>query len=191
MQPLRLLVVFMAGHQPADETAYLHHLLPALGISMAELEGAEVAFEHVELTQLDLMYVNGWTLASGYPVEQCTITPFTDRDGGQGFVLRVYAAETSAFRAAIHDRAGQASWPRDASRAQVRASRPRSFFQRRRTLALVIIALSMLPLLVLAGAIALLSRSVMAGLVFLLLFGAWIVLLGLAFQFKGKASPDP
>jgi hypothetical protein len=102
--PMRFtqLVVFKSGARPTDERWYLSEVLKSIGMSISELEGCQVSIRYVPRPALNQEYVIGFALESGYIIDGCTLTPFSDADGGSGFVLKVRhgAAPGAAPRAA-------------------------------------------------------------------------------------------
>lgn len=86
---LRRVIVFKAGMRPSDERWYLQQVCDALGITK-ELDGIQIKALYVEDADLNREYIMGFALSSGWSVDQCTLTPFDDQDGGRGIVLKEF-----------------------------------------------------------------------------------------------------
>jgi hypothetical protein len=83
------IIIFKTGARPADETAYLKHVLEAIGLLMNDVR-CRVDFVYVDSSNLTPMYTLGYMMELGHDANKCTRTPFVDRDGGKGLVVRVY-----------------------------------------------------------------------------------------------------
>lgn len=88
-QTIARIVIFKAGSRPGNEGWYIQHVCESIGLSLTSLEGANLDIRYVDSTNLNQAYIIGFALASGHDASQCTLTPFSDRDGGKGMVLKV------------------------------------------------------------------------------------------------------
>jgi len=88
---IKNIIIFKAGSRPPDEMWYIQQVLPAVGLSLATLSGAHIDVKYVTATDLNQQYVMGFVMASGHDANKCTLTPFNDRDGGSGMVVKVFA----------------------------------------------------------------------------------------------------
>jgi hypothetical protein len=85
------ILILVAGHKPADEMGYIQQVLPAVGLSLKALAGAHIDINYISAENLTQAYVMGLAMAAGHDVNKCTLIPFTDRDGGSGLLLKVFA----------------------------------------------------------------------------------------------------
>ena len=85
---VRKIVIFKSGSRPSDEMWYIEQVCQSIDWPVDELDGAHVDVRYVNSSSLNQPYVMGCALELGFNVDHCTVTPFTDRDGGEGFVLK-------------------------------------------------------------------------------------------------------
>ena len=81
-------MIFKSGAEPSNEMSYIQQVCESIGLSMTDLEGAHIDVRCADSSSLNQQYVMGYALHSGFNTDRCTLTPFTDRDGGQGLVLK-------------------------------------------------------------------------------------------------------
>ena len=91
MPSVKNLVIFKSGAKTSDEMWYIQQVCQSIGMSMTDLEGAHIDVRYVDSGNLNQSYVMGNALESGFNIDRCTLTPFADRDGGKGLVLKVKA----------------------------------------------------------------------------------------------------
>jgi hypothetical protein len=85
---LAAVIIFKKGARPKDESWYVREVCNTIGLSSNRADSARAVLRCVD-HEITCDYIIGFALASGYPPERCTITPFADLDGGNGVVLRV------------------------------------------------------------------------------------------------------
>lgn len=85
---VKRLVVFLSVKKPEDERWYLRQVCDAIG-GMDQFENARIDAEYVRVDQLNEDFLIGYATESGFDVNACTMTPFTDRNGGKGMALKV------------------------------------------------------------------------------------------------------
>ncbi len=88
---LKALIVFKVGARPPSEIWYVHEVLAAVGFSIKLHYGLPVTVQYVPFGMLTDDYLMGYLIASEYDAEKCTRTPFKDRDGGEGIVIKIKA----------------------------------------------------------------------------------------------------
>jgi len=90
-EAIKNIIILKAGSRPHDEMWYIQQVLPAVGLSLAGLSGTHIDVQYVGGDNLNQAYVMGFLMESGHDVDKCTLTPFNDRDGGSGMVVKVFA----------------------------------------------------------------------------------------------------
>jgi hypothetical protein len=88
-------VVFKNGGRPKDEQWYLKQVFGAIGLLSSDLVGTSISLRHVQTTNLDQAYVVGFATQSGHDLNDCSLVPFSDADGGTGMILKVKRIATS------------------------------------------------------------------------------------------------
>lgn len=88
---IKNIIILKSGVRPSDAQWYIQQVIPAVGLSLNEISGAQINIKYVTAGDLNRDYVAGLVMASGYDVDKCTLTPFNDRDGGSGMVVKVFA----------------------------------------------------------------------------------------------------
>lgn len=86
---IKRIVVFKAGARPGNEAWYLQQVCESISLSLTSLEGVNLDMQSVQASDLNQSYIAGFAMQSGYDVGRCTMTPFADRDGDKGMVLKV------------------------------------------------------------------------------------------------------
>jgi hypothetical protein len=86
---IKNIVVFKEGVRPHNEMWYLQQVLDSIGLKLSMLEGAHLDIRYIDHSSLNQSFVVGFAMQSGYDIDKCTLTPFADRDGGEGMVLKV------------------------------------------------------------------------------------------------------
>jgi hypothetical protein len=86
------IIILKTGSRPSDEMWYIQQVIESIGLSLTTLSGAHIDnIRCVTADKLNQQYVMGFVMASGHDVKKCTLTPFNDRDGGSGMVVKVFA----------------------------------------------------------------------------------------------------
>lgn len=87
---IKNIIIFKAGSKPQDEMWYVQQVIPAVGLSMDKLSDTHIDIRYVTSDKLNQEYIVGYVMASGHDVNKCTLTPFNDRDGGSGMLVKVF-----------------------------------------------------------------------------------------------------
>ena len=87
-------MILKTGRAPADERWYIEQVLSAIGLAPRSLPNGThienvrcVARENLNNTA----YIMGLVMGSGYDASKTTTTPFNDREGASGVVIKMYA----------------------------------------------------------------------------------------------------
>lgn len=89
---IKSIMILKTGSPPSDEMWYIRQVLESIDLSLTMLSGAHIDnIRCVSGDKLNQTYVMGLVLGSGRDASKCTLTPFNDRDGGSGMVVKVFA----------------------------------------------------------------------------------------------------
>lgn len=86
------IMILKAGSPPSNERWYIEQVLEAIG-SPASLLPNGTHIDNITCIPRDKLndtvYMTGLVVGAGYEPDKCTITPFNDRDGGVGTVIKM------------------------------------------------------------------------------------------------------
>ena len=83
-------IILKAGGVPKDEQWYVGQVLDAVRLPLSSIDGANITVRNVGGSNLDQAYAVGLVSGLGIAVDRCSLTPFSDADGGRGMVVKVY-----------------------------------------------------------------------------------------------------
>jgi hypothetical protein len=112
-------IILKAGSRPVDEIWYIGQVIESIGLSLTTLSGVHIDMRYVTPDQLDHAYIMGLVMALGHDVGNCTLTPFADRDGGRGMVVKVFARAIGRSESLLDKYVDQLPRMSDAERAAI------------------------------------------------------------------------
>lgn len=88
---IKNIIAFKGGNQPQDEMWNIQQVLPAVGLSMNNFSEVHIDIKYLFADKLNQLYIVGHSIASGHDLGKYTLTPFNDRDGDSGMVVKVFS----------------------------------------------------------------------------------------------------